>query len=109
MDKDIKKYILKGFESKIEQILADKSKNIFLTKRDLSSLSQFMERHRILSFSVIKFIFKTSTYSHSYDPHDKIINIYGDNYTNTFFSVIMTENVSKELGVMRESKNAIYI
>lgn len=69
---DIKKYILKGFESKIEQILMDKSKNMFLSERDLLSLSLFMERHEILSYCVIKFIFKRSIYSHNL--HDKIIN-----------------------------------
>lgn len=69
--KEIKKYILKGLESKIEQILKDKSKNMFLTKRDILSLPKFMERHEILSYSVIRYIFKRSIYSR--DLNKKII------------------------------------
>jgi ankyrin repeat protein len=74
--KEIKKYILKGLESKIEQILTDKSKNIFLTKRDLLLLSRYMGRRRILSYNLIRYIFKRSIYSHSYDPQDEIIILF---------------------------------
>ena len=74
--KEIKKYILKGLESKIEQILKDKSKNMFLTKRDLLLLSRYMKRREILSYNLIRYIFKRSIYSHSYDPQDEIIILF---------------------------------
>ena len=70
---NLKKYMKRGLEDRIAQIMGDTNKVKLLSKRDLNSLMNFMEGKKIYSASIMEYIYIKSRYR--YEDGIFILNI----------------------------------